>query len=331
MKLTAGLLYFDSETYARRCLETLLAQERLGALGAEWQIVCLNNGSKDAAPFENLKEQFPGVIFETSQTNLGFGAGHNHIIRTHPADFHAVLNIDVLFATNFLGAVLDRLEESNQAGSACGKLLHWDIDQGTNDERTNIIDSVGIGVTGTHHFSDVGQGKRDGGQYNEECERFGGSGAAVLYRRTALDHVAYEIGGKREYFDETMFAYKEDIDLAYRLQTAGHPCLYVPDALAWHARTLGRKQRKIVNPQMRAWSAANESLLLKKHRRWIPMKIYASTSARQLLKWTYLAVREPNVFARAQALLREKKKEARLRRKQTKHIVPFKDISQLFS
>jgi GT2 family glycosyltransferase len=331
--------------------------------GQSWQIVCLNNGSttlRQVSPptqpslnppagraglwpaskaskdkqgdvlFEGLKEHFPGVTFETSAQNLGFGAGHNRIMRNHPADFHAVLNIDVLFNRNFLKLLLDKLERNPRAGSACGKLLHWDTAKSGDDQRTNVLDSAGIGVSASNRFYDIGQGKGVEKQYNEEQELFGGSGAAVVYRRSALDDTAYDIGGKKEYFDETFFMYKEDIDLAYRLQAAGHSCLFVPTAIAWHARTLGRKQRKHVSPQMRAWSAAHESWILRKHRRWFPMRVRAVTSTHQLLKWTYLAIREPNVFARAQSLLRKKSKEARMRRKQTKHTVPFKTISHLF-
>ena len=64
---------------------------------------------------------------------------------------------------------------------------------------------------------------------------FGASGAAALYRREALDDVAYPAG---EVFDEAFFAYREDADLAWRLQRRGWRCLYWPAARAWHARGL---------------------------------------------------------------------------------------------
>jgi GT2 family glycosyltransferase len=46
------------------------------------------------------------------------------------------------------------------------------------------------------------------------------------------------IGG----FDEDFFLSHEDVDLSYRVQLLGFCCLYVPDAIVWHAgsATLGR-------------------------------------------------------------------------------------------
>jgi GT2 family glycosyltransferase len=50
--------------------------------------------------------------------------------------------------------------------------------------------------------------------------------AAALYRRDAL----VKVGG----FDESYFAYLEDVDLGFRLRLAGYRCLYVPDAVVRH-------------------------------------------------------------------------------------------------
>ncbi|HRQ23139.1 MAG TPA: glycosyltransferase family 2 protein, partial [Anaerolineales bacterium] len=57
-------------------------------------------------------------------------------------------------------------------------------------------------------------------------EVFGACAAAALYRRE--DFLA--VGG----FDETYFAYFEDVDLSFRLRLAGGRCLYVSDAVVHH-------------------------------------------------------------------------------------------------
>jgi len=41
--------------------------------------------------------------------------------------------------------------------------------------------------------------------------------------------------GVKEYFDELLH-YKDDVDLAYRLQWAGWPALFVPQIKVWHDR-----------------------------------------------------------------------------------------------
>jgi GT2 family glycosyltransferase len=60
--------------------------------------------------------------------------------------------------------------------------------------------------------------------------------AAALYRRDALD----EVGG----FDEEFFCYYEDIDIGFRLRLAGHRCLLVPDAVAYHIGSLSTGERR---------------------------------------------------------------------------------------
>jgi len=64
---------------------------------------------------------------------------------------------------------------------------------------------------------------------------FGVSGSAPVYRRAALEAVSYE----HEIFDEDFVTYKEDVDLAWRLRRAGFTAWYLPQAVAYHDRSLG--------------------------------------------------------------------------------------------
>lgn len=375
MRLTISLITHHSEQVAARCMETVVAQQSLGELlhanegstpsggamkrareasSASWQVICLDNASQNRIELIRLEKKFPQVRFLREEKNCGFARGHNKIIRTFPADFHAVLNPDLLLAPDFLAKLLGALEGNPSYGSAVGKLLTWDI--GGSPERTKIIDSVGIQVTKGHAFEDSGQGEEDRGQFEKSEERFGGSGAAVVYRRSALEEVAYHLSTacpsklreakgeversgvnsqlsnvSTEYFDETMFLYKEDIDLAYRLLVTGHPCLYVPDAIAWHARSLRTAHlRQGRSRQKRVWSAAHETLLLRKHRHFWPFSMRVRTACRQCLKWKYLLLLEPHVFFSARTLLRSLKGESEKRRSGTKHTVSFESIAHLF-
>ena len=340
MKLTVGILTHNSEKFAARSLETLVAQTGLGVLGKDWQIICLDNASKNRIELARLEKHFPQITFQREEKNLGFGKAHNLIMRKFPADFHAVLNIDVLFSPDFLAKLLEALEKAPEKptsalrsaglstrayGSAVGKLFRWDI--GSTTEKTSIIDSVGIGVMRDHAFFDIGQGKRDGEKYAETKERFGGSAAAILYRRSALG----ELSAEGEYFDESMFMYKEDIDLAYRLLVTGHPCLYVPEAVAWHARGVGgAKSRRKRSRQERVWSTVHEALLLKKYEQWWPKPIQRATAVRQFLRSLYLLLLEPGVFFAARKLQRALEPEAEKRRNTVKHTVSFESVAHLF-
>jgi hypothetical protein len=82
---------------------------------------------------------------------------------------------------------------------------------------------------------DRGAGEPDDGRYARQALVFGGTGAALLLRRCAIDDVSYP---GAELLAESFFAYREDAELAWRLQWRGWHCLYVPDAVAVHQRHL---------------------------------------------------------------------------------------------
>ena len=107
-----------------------------------------------------------------------------------------------------------------------------------------MLDSCGIGLTQGHHFFDIGQGKKDEGQFDGTKEIFGASGALAVYRKSALNTVCYvSPEGRREYFDELLH-YKNDVDLSYRLQWAGQKCLFIPSVRVYHDRQVDTKKRK---------------------------------------------------------------------------------------
>ena len=59
-----------------------------------------------------------------------------------------------------------------------------------------------------------------------------GSGAVCLCRMQALRQAMVD----NQVFDNTFFAYKEDVDLSWRLGLLGWKCLYIPEAIAYHGR-----------------------------------------------------------------------------------------------
>jgi GT2 family glycosyltransferase len=92
---------------------------------------------------------------------------------------------------------------------------------------------------------DRGSGELASGRHLDHEYVFGASGAAAVYRRQMLEDVAY----KGEFFDEIFFAYREDVDLAWRAQHRGWRCRYLPTALARHRRRVAPGRRA----QLPAW------------------------------------------------------------------------------
>jgi len=275
-KVTVGLLTCNSEGYVAPCLDSLLSQDY-----ENLEIFVLDNASQDDST-EVLKSQYPDVRLLESEENLGFGKGHNRILNSTDGEFYACLNADMIFEPNFISSLVKAATEKPVYGSAGGKLKRWDFkgyleNSGEVREmgKTNFIDSVGIRMLKNHRFEDIGQGEVDYGQYDDTKNVFGISGAAVLYRRKALEDVAFtNAEGNKEYFDEAMFMYKEDIDLAYRMQWAGWKCRYTPGAVAYHDRTVKTigastweiiKNRNNKSSKINQMSYLNHKILLQKN------------------------------------------------------------------
>lgn len=258
-KVSVGILVYKGERYFHRLFESLFAQDF-----TDLEILVLDNASpKNDGEF--IREHYgERVKVVRSAKNLGFAKGHNLLINEARGEFYLCLNQDMFLDNAFIGELVKAIQKNAHYGSATGKIYRWDFEW---DKKTDQIDTVGIKAFASHHFRDEGQGQKDGERFSKPREIFGASGAAALYRRKALKEVA--ING-REYFDELFFMYKEDIDLAYRLQWLGWKCVYAPRAEAWHDRTIAQccsfwesRKRKPLN--IRKWSYLNQKLLIYKN------------------------------------------------------------------
>jgi len=100
------------------------------------------------------------------------------------------------------------------------------------------IDSTGIVQTITLNGRERGAGEEDRGQYEKETRLLAVTGACGIYRMAALKDVSY---ASTEFFDNNFFAYKEDVDLGWRLNKKGWQVWYLPVLVGRHKRTMGKR------------------------------------------------------------------------------------------
>lgn len=206
------------------------------------EIWVIDNGSQDGSiaavrrTFE--RRTAPAVRVISLTHNTGFAAACNLGVALSAAPYILFLNDDAELVPGYLSTLVAALEARPGAASAVGKLIYR-CDGGV------FIDSAGLALT-RHALrpDDRGQGEPDVGQYDVPEEIFGPTGAAALYRRTALlDRPPNRFDAP---FDTSLFAYYEDVDLAWRLGRRGWKHLYIPAATAAHPRRgPGQKPRPI--------------------------------------------------------------------------------------
>ena len=197
------------------------------------EVVVVDNHSTDHS-IAGLRHRFRGVHVISLAQNVGFAAACNVGIAWTRAPYLFFLNDDAVLAPGHLQILLQALGPDLRAASAQGKLTYQ-------DGGVRRIDSAGLRLDRyALRPTDRGQGERDDGQYDTPARIFGPTGAAALYRRTALD--AAGEGG----FDSRLFAYYEDVDLAWRLGNLGWHHLYEPRALATPARRGPRNKPRAI-------------------------------------------------------------------------------------
>ncbi len=238
-----------------------------------------NSDLEDNDNVRYLRENYPQAEIIWTGENTGFARANNIMIRRAlelKADFFLATNIDMVYEPNVVSELVNAVMKTPQIASATGKIKRWDFSRRDSDDRgkTNFIDTTGISITREHRFIDRGQGDIDHGQYDQEGEIFGASGAVAIYRLSALEDVAFiSEDSRKEYFDELMFMYKEDVDLAYRLQWAGYKCVYNPAAVVYHDRSIEARGKGIINiirsrigrkKHYKEWSWLNHHIILQK-------------------------------------------------------------------
>jgi len=240
-KVSIHLVTWNGQKYIEECLNSVLKQTF-----EDYFLLIIDNGSidKTVSILENeyaplLKDK---IRFIKNKNNLGFAQAHNQAILWTESEYVLVLNQDVILEPDFLQKMVEFLDQNKDTAAVSGKVLRWHFE---NDEemknslKSDIIDSLGLKIFKSHRAVEIAGGEEDQGQYDEKMEIFGASAACPFYRRKALEDIRYE----DEYFDNDFFSYKEDVDLAYRLQWRGWRAYYLPQAVAYHERSAKSQEK----------------------------------------------------------------------------------------
>jgi GT2 family glycosyltransferase len=196
-----------------RALESLRAQT------VEVDVVVADNGSSDGSD-TMVAERFPEVRLLRLGENRGFGTALNRAVESHPADAIVLLNNDAAAEPRFVEALFDGLGAG--VDSVAGVMLQ--------ESDAESIDSAGVVADRTLMGFDYLHGEPIAAAASAPAP-LGPTGGAALYRREAFEAV----GG----FDERIFLYYEDLDLALRIAGRGGRCRMAPEARAVHAYSPG--------------------------------------------------------------------------------------------
>jgi len=249
--------------------------------GWSFEVILVDNASADGA--RQWAEANDCRVLPLER-NWGFGAAVNRGIDSSSGNFIVVMNDDVEFDADWLERTQQALQEDPQAWFACGKTLSY-------ADRSRI-DGAGDAVCRGGASWRVGHGRPDGAAFDVPRSVFFPSATATLFRRDFFNRVGR--------FDETFFAYLEDVELGLRAALAGLSGVYVPEARAYHH---GSRTGGIWSAAMVRWITGHQIVLLAK---FFPagllLRFGWNIFVSQLL-WAGLAMRRRQTIAWARGML----------------------------
>lgn len=205
---------YNGKRFLDPCLAALREQTYPRALT---EIIVVDDASTDDS-VAYLRERYPDVKVVVLDNNSGLAVACNAGARAARGELLVMLNNDTEVEAGWLAALVTAAEAHPAAGSFASKMLLFD--------RRDTLHNAGdvMGADGVPRNRGVWQVDR--GQYDGDLCVFGGCGGGVAYRRAAWEAA----GG----FDERLFMYLEDVDLAWRLQLLGWQAVFAPRARLYH-------------------------------------------------------------------------------------------------
>lgn len=208
-KVTVIIPNYNGLRFMEPCFAALRQQKF-----KEFDILVVDNGSQDGS-VEWLKDHdIPSIFLEE---NTGFSGAVNVGIRACETPYVILLNNDTEPYPDYVGELVRCMDRFPEVFSASSKML-----QLSNRE---LMDDAGdmYSVLGWAYQRGVGQ---PASRYSRARQVFAACAGAAIYRREVFEEIGY--------FDESHFAYLEDIDVGYRAKIFGYKNVYCPTAKVCH-------------------------------------------------------------------------------------------------
>ena len=240
MKTSIIIPNFNGLKHLRNCLDSL----DHSSLKPD-EIIVVDNGSQDDS-LNWVRLNYPNIICIANKENKGFSFAVNQGIMMAKSEFVILLNNDIIVSTDWLKNLISPFSTDPLIFSCSSKMLQMNNKQ--------IIDDAG------DYYSILGWSiKRGDGlstkYYCSDAYIFSSCAGAAAYRRNDIIKIGL--------FDESFFAYLEDLDLSFRANWYGYKHFYSSNAIVYHhgSSTSGSKH----NAFKVELAARNNVFLIKKN------------------------------------------------------------------
>ncbi|MEG1137046.1 MAG: glycosyltransferase family 2 protein [Lachnospiraceae bacterium] len=211
MKVTIIIPNYNGQHFLKPCLDSLFTQTY-----SDFKIIIIDNASTDNS-LTYLAEEYPHIETIALSKNYGFSKAVNVGIQHADTPYVILLNNDTIVDRKYVQEMVAAIESSKHIFSVSSKMLQL--------YHPELIDSAGDLYTLMGWGVCRGTG-RPATNYTKTDEVFTTCAGASIYRKSIFTQIGY--------FDESHFAYLEDIDVGYRAKIYGYRNIYCPSAIVYH-------------------------------------------------------------------------------------------------
>ncbi|MCF6269642.1 MAG: glycosyltransferase [Melioribacteraceae bacterium] len=205
------------------------------------EIILIDNASSDGS-VEDIQEKFPYVKVIANKENVGFGKANNQGLEISKGKFIVLINPDTIVREDTFSKLIEFIEADKEVGMTTCKVLNPDGTLQLACRRsfpgpwTSFTKITGLSnlFPKSKFFSKYNLTYLDENKANEVDAI---SGSFMMFTREVYE----KVGG----FDPQFFMYGEDLDLCYRVQSAGYKVFYTPVTEIIHYKGESTKRSSI--------------------------------------------------------------------------------------
>ena len=231
---------YNGEHFLKACLEALKRQTF-----DDMEVILVDNASTDDS-IKLAKELYREIRVIELHDNTGFAYAVNRGIEAAKGEYVLLLNNDTIVFPNFVKNQY-KMIKGNPDVFSCSALM-------IQNQNHELVDDAGdeLAVLGWGFAPDRDKPVSGCGVPHEV---FSSCAGAAIYRKAVFDEIGL--------FDESFFAYLEDMDVGYRARLAGYRNLYNPYAKVYHLGSASSGSRH--NAFKVELSARNSMYMMKKN------------------------------------------------------------------
>ena len=260
--VSISITTYNSEPYIGGLLDSLFQFEQ----DLDYHVYVIDNASIDKTVDIVKSKACPRLTLIKSDQNIGFGGGHNRVLKYIDSKYHVCINPDVFIKNNVLARMADYMDSHEEIGILTPKILFPDGQiqiLPKKDPRLIYLIARRVPLRFLKKYREEYEMRSMGDDNAFDIEFCSG---AFMFMRTALFK-------KVEGFDKRYFLYFEDADLSRKIRKFAR-AQYNPQFSVYHYwERAGSKKLKFLFIQIHS--------MLKYMKKWRKDRMPSFTSVRE--------------------------------------------------